>query len=147
MCQLGAYIITLFLFFCRIYVSAWHIHNYIVVFCWIYVSSWCIHNYIVVFCRIYVSTWCLQWSWLHIQSMVYWSHQRRTYVLNTLTPRTHSCNLKLVILKLISRINILRITCEIACKWIPQHFTDDFIWHRAVQLPPGTVQPFCRTSD
>ena len=44
--------------------------------------------------------------------------------LNSLTPGRCGCNLKSVMFKLISRIDILSISCEIAPRWMPQ----DLIW-------------------
>ena len=42
-------------------------------------------------------------------------------------PCRYGCNLKLtlVIFKLISRIDILSLSCEIALRWMPQDLTDD----------------------
>ena len=37
----------------------------------------------------------------------------------------YGCNLKLVIFKLISEIDILSISCEIILMWMPQDLTDD----------------------
>ena len=37
----------------------------------------------------------------------------------------YGCNVRLLILKLISRIYTLRISCDIAIRWMPQYFTDD----------------------
>ena len=44
---------------------------------------------------------------------------------NTLAPGRCGCNLKLVIFKHTSRVDILSISCEIALRWMPQDFTDD----------------------
>ena len=44
---------------------------------------------------------------------------------NSLVPRRCSCNFKLVIFKHISRIDILRISFEIALIWMSQYLTDD----------------------
>ena len=38
---------------------------------------------------------------------------------------TLSCYLKLVIFKLITKIDILSIACKIALRWMPQDLTDD----------------------
>ena len=43
--------------------------------------------------------------------------------INSLPPRRCRCNLKLVILKLISKID--SISCKIALRWIPQDVSDD----------------------
>ena len=43
---------------------------------------------------------------------------------NSLAPGKCSCNLKLVISKPVSRIDILSISGEIALKWLPQDLTD-----------------------
>ena len=45
--------------------------------------------------------------------------------LNSLVPGRCGCNLKLVIFKLTSRLDILSISCEIALRWMPKDFTDD----------------------
>ena len=45
--------------------------------------------------------------------------------LNLLVPGRCRCNLKLVIFKLMSRVDILSISCEIALRWMPQDITDD----------------------
>ena len=42
------------------------------------------------------------------------------------------CNLELIIFKLISRIDILHISYEIALRWMPQHLIDD--WSTLVQV-------------
>ena len=44
---------------------------------------------------------------------------------NSLVPGTFSCNLKLAIFKLISRIDILSIPCEIVLRWICQNPIED----------------------
>ena len=44
---------------------------------------------------------------------------------NSLSPGTYGCNLKLVIFKLKSRTDILSISCEIALRWMPQDLTDE----------------------
>ena len=44
---------------------------------------------------------------------------------NTLPPERFGCYLKIVIFKLISRIDTLRISCEITLRWKPQDRTDD----------------------
>ena len=44
---------------------------------------------------------------------------------NSLVPGRWGCNLKLVIFKLTSRVDILSFSCEIALRWMPQDFTDD----------------------
>ena len=44
---------------------------------------------------------------------------------NSLMPAGCQCNVKSVIFKLISRVDILNITFEIALRWLPQYFTDD----------------------
>ena len=36
-----------------------------------------------------------------------------------------SCNIRLITFKLISRIDILSVSCEIGLKWMPQDLTDD----------------------
>ena len=46
-------------------------------------------------------------------------------VFNSLAPGRCSCNSKLVILKFISRIKIMNISCEIAFESMPQDFGDD----------------------
>ena len=45
-------------------------------------------------------------------------------IINTLAPGKWSCNNKLVIFKLVSRIHILNISCEIALRSVPQGLTD-----------------------
>ena len=44
---------------------------------------------------------------------------------NSLVPGIWGCNLKLVIFKLMSRVDILSISCKIAFRWMPQDYTDD----------------------
>ena len=44
---------------------------------------------------------------------------------NSLAPGKCCCNLELVIYKLISRIDIMNISCEIAVRLMPQDPTDD----------------------
>ena len=44
---------------------------------------------------------------------------------NSLVFRRCSCNLKLITFKLISRMDILNVSCEIALKWMSQDLTDD----------------------
>ena len=46
------------------------------------------------------------------------------YYFNSLAPGRRGCNIKLTIFKLILRIDILCISCEIALKWMPQDFAD-----------------------
>ena len=52
-------------------------------------------------------------------SYVAWSDN-----LNSLAPGRFDYSLKLVTFKLISKINILNIFCEIAIRWMPQNLTD-----------------------
>ena len=47
--------------------------------------------------------------------------------ISSLSPERCSCNLEIVIFKLISRMNILSISCEIVLIWMPQDLTDDKI--------------------
>ena len=44
---------------------------------------------------------------------------------NSLAPGRSGSNFKLVIYKLISRIDILSISCETALRWMPQDLIDD----------------------
>ena len=44
---------------------------------------------------------------------------------NSLAPGRYGCNLKLVIFKLISRVDILKISCEVAIRWMLQDLIDD----------------------
>ena len=45
--------------------------------------------------------------------------------INSLAPGGFDYSLKLVNLKLISKVNILKVFfCEIAIRWMPQHLTD-----------------------
>ena len=45
--------------------------------------------------------------------------------INSLVPGICGYYIKLVIFKLVSRINILSISCEIVLRWTPQDLTDD----------------------
>ena len=45
-------------------------------------------------------------------------------MINSLVPGGFDFSLKLVNLKLISKINILIIFCEIGIRWMPQHLID-----------------------
>ena len=47
------------------------------------------------------------------------------YPVNSLAPGTLNYNLKLVMFKLISRIDILSVSCEIALRLMPQDLTDN----------------------
>ena len=47
------------------------------------------------------------------------------WVINSLAPEKCGCNLKLVVFKLISTLDIFSIPCEIALGWMPQGLTDD----------------------
>ena len=49
----------------------------------------------------------------------------RSQCVNSLAPGRCGCYLKLVVFKLVSRINILSISCEIVLRWTPQDLTDD----------------------
>ena len=51
--------------------------------------------------------------------------QRRVNFINTLAPGRCGCNLKLVIIKLISMIGILSTSYENALMWKPEDLTDD----------------------
>ena len=46
-------------------------------------------------------------------------------LINSFTLRRCTCNIKWVIFKLMSRIDILSISCEIHLKWMPQDLNDD----------------------
>ena len=76
-------------------------------------------------------------------------------VFNSLAPGRCGCYLKLVIFKLVSRINILSISCEIVLRWTPQDVTDDkstlvqvMAWchqatsHYLSQCWPRSVSPY-----
>ena len=56
---------------------------------------------------------------LHYQSLKHGEIE-----INSLAPRGFDYSLKLVNFKLISTINILSISCEIAIRWISQYLTD-----------------------
>ena len=66
---------------------------------------------------------------------------------NSLASEACGCrpNLKFVIFKLMSRINILRISCEIFLKWISKELTDDkstlLQWHIVKRLEPSSNKP------
>ena len=82
-------------------------------------------------------------QWVNRQQAIAWSNDRYLHVyivrphwvktawvlsnnFNSLAPGRCGCNLKLIICKLIlSRIDTLSISCEIAFRWIPQDLTDD----------------------
>ena len=77
---------------------------------------------------------------------------------NSLSPGRYGCNLKWVILKLIWRIDILKVSCQIALMWMQQHFTDDqstlflvMAWccqaarHYLSQWWPRSISPYCIT--
>ena len=51
---------------------------------------------------------------------------------NSLAPERCDCNFELVIFKLISKIDILGISCEIALRWMLEDLTDD--WSTLVQV-------------
>ena len=58
--------------------------------------------------------------------IVVWTTCWEAHRLNSfLVPGRRSCNLRLVIFKLISSTDILRISCKITIQWMPQDFTDD----------------------
>ena len=81
-------------------------------------------------------------------------------IINSLAHGGFDYSLKLVNFKLISTINILSIFCEIATRWMPQHFTDhkstlvqvmtwcrqatshylNQCWHRSMS-PYGAIRP------
>ena len=44
---------------------------------------------------------------------------------NSMAPERYGCNFESVIFKLISRIDISSILCEIVLKWMPQDLTED----------------------
>ena len=46
-------------------------------------------------------------------------------MVNSLVPRRCGCNLKSIIFKLISRTDVLCISCEISLRWMPEDLTDD----------------------
>ena len=50
---------------------------------------------------------------------------RESTNINSLAHGRFYYSLRLVNFKLISTINMLSIFCEIAIRWMPQHFTDD----------------------
>ena len=73
----------------------------------------------------------------------------------SLVPGRFGCNLKLIIFKLTSRVDILSISCEIALSWMPQDFTDDkstlvqvMDWYRQAtsyyldQCWPRSISPY-----
>ena len=45
--------------------------------------------------------------------------------LNSLEPVEYECDIKLVIRKLVWRINILCISCEIVIRWMPKDFPEN----------------------
>ena len=74
---------------------------------------------------------------------------------NSLAPGRCGCNLKLVIFKLTSRVDILSISCEIALRWMTQDFIDDkstlvqvMAWcrqatsHYLGQCRPRSISPY-----
>ena len=74
---------------------------------------------------------------------------------NSLAPGRFSCNLKLIIFRLISMIDILNKFCEIAFRWMPQNRTNDkstlaqvmagcyqAISHYLSQCWPWSVSPY-----
>ena len=59
--------------------------------------------------------------WLHLHFIVTTSWLK----FNSLVRGRCRCNLKLIIFKLMSRVDILSISCEIALRGMPRDFTDD----------------------
>ena len=55
--------------------------------------------------------------------------------INSLTPGRCSCNLKLIIFKLMSRIDVLSLSCEIVLRWMP-HW-----WFIKIGSDNGLVPP------
>ena len=87
-----------------------------------------------------------QWPYNVKSSLIGWDHTQhdpcilienlpsntRHTTFNSLIPGRCGFKRKLVIFKLISRINILSTSCKIALRWMPQHLTNDAIWrHRS----------------
>ena len=54
-----------------------------------------------------------------------WAILNKSQCVNTLAPGKWSCNVNLVIFKLMSGIDNLSISGEIVCRWIPQDLIDD----------------------
>ena len=65
---------------------------------------------------------------------------------NYFTSSTCVCNLKLLIFKLISSIDILSISCEIALRWMPEDCTALMTSHRWFRFWLGTVRQQAITS-
>ena len=62
-----------------------------------------------------------------------WPKEKNVKVsVNALAPGRCGCNLKLINFKIISRIEISGISCEITRRWMPQDLTDD--WSTLVQV-------------
>ena len=63
------------------------------------------------------------WQWVN---QCFWclSHHKLTLIFSLVSGRC-DCNLRLLIFKLMWRIDIQRISCEIARRWMPQDLTED----------------------
>ena len=68
-------------------------------------------------CLMITCPWPHKFTWCLIIEMRHW--------FNSFTPGRCGYNLKLVILLLKPRIDILSISCEIILEWMPQDLTDD----------------------
>ena len=69
----------------------------------------------------FMPTWACFLLWYNEVTYSSWSYYRP----NSLAPGRCGCDLKSVIFKRISKIDILRISCKIALGWMPQDLTDD----------------------
>ena len=70
-------------------------------------------------------------GYTHKEMYIWWIYKQRKVcmieVINQSAPAKCSCEIKLVILKLISMIDILSISCKIAFRWMPQYLIDDLL--------------------
>ena len=69
-----------------------------------------------------VSNW--QWALIYLLKKN-WCWIGNKPFFNSLAPGRCGCYLKLVIFKLVSRINIMSISCKIVLRWTPLDLTDD----------------------